>query len=341
MKKIGALILIIFVLISCKQDNDDNTLNVRLKWQYQTQFAGYIVAKEKGFYSEAGLNVNLEPAGPDLKPYLTVASGSDDIGIGVPNQIITAQSNDVPLVAVAQMMQDSPFRFVIKNANRIDSLQQLKGKDVGIWMGGDEAEFVSMLNSVGMELDDVNVIPQDFTVAPFLADQYVLSHVSVYNELNLIKANGYSHPDSLQIFSPKDYNSAILGDMLFCKKDFVEENTEKVTKFIEASIRGWKYAKENPEEAVDLVIKYNPELTKDHQLAQLKAALELIFTGNSLIEGIGFINEQEYQNAEDILFKSGQIKKDININDTYDMSAWKAVSDDVKKVSPSSKDKND
>lgn len=333
MKKIGLIFLTAFILFSCKTEKKEEELNVRLKWQYQTQFAGYIVAKEKGFYKNLGLDVNLEPAGPDLKPYLTVASGSDDIGIGVPNQIITAQSNGVPLVSVAQMMQDSPFRFVIKNKNRIDSLQQLKGKDVGIWMGGDEAEFVSILKSVGMNLDDVNVIPQDFSVAPFLQDKYILSHVSVYNELNLIKANGYSDKDSLQIFSPKDYNSAILGDMLFCKKDFLANNKVKVAKFIEGSILGWKYAKDHPDEAVDLVLKYNSELDKTHQLAQLNAALDLIFTGNSLKKGIGYIDEKEYQNAENILFSSGQLKKDINIKDTYDLSAWKAVSDDVKSVS--------
>ena len=331
MKKLGFILLISILFFSCRNDDKD-VLNVRLKWQYQTQFAGYIVAKEKGFYSDLGLNVKLEPAGPDLKPYLTVASGSDDIGIGVPNQIITAQSNDVPLVAIAQMMQDSPFRFILKNKNRIDSLQQLKGKDVGIWMNGDEAEFVAMLQSVGMKLSDVNVIPQDFSVVPFLQDSYVLSHVSVYNELILIKSHGYGHKDSLQILSPKDYNSAILGDMLFCKKEFVENNTEIVSKFIEASIRGWKYAKEHQDEAVDLVIKYNPELTKEHQLAQLKAALDLIFTGNSLTNGIGYIDKNEYRNAENILYNSGQIKKHVNIESTYDISAWEKVPLEVKTV---------
>ncbi|MCB0410444.1 MAG: ABC transporter substrate-binding protein [Flavobacteriales bacterium] len=333
MKKITIIVLTAFIVFSCKTEQKEEVLNVRLKWQFQTQFAGYIVAKEKGFYQEEGLDVRLEPAGPDLKPYLTVASGSDDIGIGVPNQIITAQSNGVPLISIAQMMQDSPFRFIIKNKNRIDSLQQLKGKDVGIWMGGDEAEFVAMLKSVGMNIDDVNIIPQDFSVAPFLEDKYILSHVSVYNELNLIKANGYADKDSLQIFSPKDYNSAILGDMLFCKKDYFEKNKDKITRFIQASILGWKYAKEHPNEAVDLVLKYNPELDKTHQLAQLNAALDLIFTGNSLTQGIGYIDEKEYQNAENILFNSGQIKEHINIKDTYDLSAWKAVADDVKNVS--------
>lgn len=333
MKKIGIILLAAFILFSCKTEQKEEVINVRLKWQYQTQFAGYIVAKEKGFYADLGLDVRMEPAGPDLKPYLTVASGSDDIGIGVPNQIITAQSNEVPLVAVAQMMQDSPFRFVIKNENRIDSLQQLKGKDVGIWMSGDEAEFVSMLKNVGMDINDVNVIPQDYSVAPFLQDKYVLSHVSVYNELNLIKANGYAHKDSLQIFSPKDYNSAILGDMLFCKKDYLLKNKDKVANFIEGSIKGWKYAKEHPNEAVELVLKYNSELDKTHQLAQLNAALDLIFTGKSLTEGIGFIDEKEYQNAEKILFNSGQIKDRVNIKDTYNLSAWKAVSNEIKNVS--------
>ena len=326
-------LFIVTILFGCNSCNKqkETTINLRLQWIPQTQFAGYIVAKQKGFYAGEGLDVNLLPAGPDLKPHLTVANGSDQIGIGVPNQIIAVRTNGVPLVAIAQIFQDSPNRYVLKKQNHIDSLQQLKGKKVGLWIGGDEVEFVSMLNTVGMTLNDVVVVPQEFSVVPFLEDQYVISMVTVYNELNLIQQQGYDG-DKLQILSPKDYNSAILGDMIFCKESYLNENPETVRKFLQASIKGWKYCLEYPEEALEIVMKYNPELNRNEQKYMLQACVNMIKAGSTFTNGIGFINETDYANTQRILQISRQIDKTVDIKTTFNLSAWNAIPDSIKKI---------
>lgn len=314
MKKISLILFAILLATSCKNNNND-TLKLRLKWQYQAQFAGYLIAQEKGFYDELGLEVEINSAGPDLKPYLTVASGSDDIGIGVPNQIVTAQSNDVPLVAIAQVMQDSPFRFVLKSENRIDSLAQLKGEKIGLWMGGDEAEFVSMLKTENLKLSDFQIIPQGFTVVPFLEDSYKLSHVSVYNELNQILANGYESDGALQVLNPADYDSDILGDLLFTTKSYAENNRHKISRFLEASYKGWRYAKDNPNEAIKIVLKFNPDLEKESQEKQLDAALALIFNQTTKENGFGYLSKDAFLKTIRILKDSKQIDKDVNVED--------------------------
>ncbi|MDB5227817.1 MAG: putative transporter, substrate-binding protein [Bacteroidota bacterium] len=313
---------------SCSKPKD-TTINLRLQWIPQTQFAGYIVAKQKGFYEAEGLKVNLNPAGPDLKPQVTVANGSDQIGIGVPNQVISARTNGVPLVTIAQIFQDSPNRYVLKSQNKIDSLKQLKGKKIGLWLGGDEAEFVSMLKTANMTLNDVTVVAQEYSVAPFLQDQYVLSMVTVYNELNLIQKEGYQG-DRLQILSPKDYHSAILGDMIFTTDKYIKDNPGTVQKFLTASIKGWKYCIDHPEEALDIVMKYNPELNRDEQKYMLTACIGLIKTGSSLTNGIGYINEDDYSNAQRILKISKQIDKEVDIKTTFNLSIWNEVPDSVK-----------
>ena len=325
------LIPIVVLCIGCNSCNKpkEGTINLRLQWIPQTQFAGYIIAKQKGFYDEEKLNVILNPAGPDLKPQVTVANGSDQIGIGVPNQVIAARTNGVPLVAIAQIFQNSPNRYVLKSQNRIDSLQQLKGKKVGLWLGGDEAEFIAMLQSAKMTLNDVSVVAQEYSVAPFLQDQYVISMVTVYNELNLIQKEGYQG-NKLQILSPKDYNSAILGDMIFTTDKYLNENSETVQKFLKASIKGWQYCIEHPEEALDIVMKYNPELDKEEQRYMLNSCLDLIKTGSSLTNGIGYIDESEYANAQRILRVSKQIDKEVDIKTTFNLSAWKAVPVSIK-----------
>ena len=335
--KMKYLIILLFpiglLLESCNSCNKPNeeTINLRLQWIPQTQFAGYIVAKQLGFYENEGLKVNLNPAGPDLKPQVTVANCSDQIGIGVPNQIISARTNGVPLVVIAQIFQNSPNRYVLKSKNKIDSLQQLKGKKVGLWLGGDEAEFISMLQTAKMTLNDVSIVAQEYSVVPFLQDQYVLSMVTVYNELNLIKKEGFQG-DKLQILSPKDYNSAILGDMIFTTDKYLKENPETVKKFLSASIRGWKYCIENPEKALDIVVKYNPELNRSEQEYMLDACINLIKSGNYLTNGIGYINEEDYINAQRILKNSKQIDKEVDIKTIFNNSILKSLPDSILKI---------
>jgi len=312
-------------------DSGMSSLSLRLKWIPQSQFAGFLVAKELGFYSDVGLDVELRPGGPDIKPQVTVAARTDDIGIGVVNHVIGARSNGVPLVAIAQVFQDSIYRYVLKSENAISDLRDLRGKKVGLWLGGREAQFVSMLATVGMSLSDVQVIPQEFSVTPFLEDEYILSQVTVSNELNLIRAAGYDG-DKLQILSPKDYDSAILGDVLFTTESFLAANRRKVELFLEASLQGWKFCLDQPEKALDIVLRFNPELKKDDQRLQMNAVLELLTSGSAQDYGIGYIDLTDYVNAEEVLFRSGQISTRVDPGSAIDLTAWQAVPEQVKRL---------
>ena len=102
-----------------------------------------------------------------------------------------------------------------------------------------------MLKFQGMTQNDVTIIPQEFSVVPFIEDEYVCSQVTTYGEMNFLAIKGWTK-DKLQILSPVDYNSAILGDLLFCKKDYLDKNLETVSKFLEASIKGWQFCILNP-----------------------------------------------------------------------------------------------
>jgi NitT/TauT family transport system substrate-binding protein len=323
--RVGALaIAIIAVAIGATiyfakfSGRNPNELNLRLEWYPQAQFAGYIVADRLGYYADEGLKVNIRPAGPDLKPMSTVADGTDDIGIGVSNQVALARSNGVPVKVIAQIFQDSANRYVLLSKNRINSLTNLRGKKVGLWLGGDEAEFVAMLASAGMNLSDVQVIPQGESVAPFLNGDYVLSEVTIYNELIQIE-NQLGNANSLQIVSPGEYNSAIVGDMIFVKESTVRDRRDQLVRFLRASLRGWRFAIQNPDKAVDLILAANPELNRDEQQRQLQAIIQLMLKGTSLND-IGKMNSGDYETMIRVLKQSGQLIGNINAADIYDGS---------------------
>lgn len=342
MKKIVVILISLAIIIAAiffwkfsnrnEQKNTELTkVSFRLLWFPHSQFAGYIIAQEKGFYKEAGLDVTIQPGGPDLSPTKSVASGADNIGIAVPNEIIAARSNGVPLVSIAQIFQDSPNRYILKKENSIKDLTDLKGKKVGLWLGGDEVEFIAMLKSRGMTEKDVKIIPQNYSVIPFLQDNYVCSQVTTYGEMNFLAAQGWT-ADKFQILSPKDYNSAIYGDLLFCSENYLKQHKKVVQNFLEASIKGWQYCIANPDEALKIVLAYNKELSADEQKLVLKSVIELVTTGDAKQYGIGYIDPKELENAERILFESGQIESRVDISKTYDSSVWDNIKNDIKKL---------
>lgn len=302
---------------------DSNELNLRLQWIVQAQFAGYIVADRLGYYSDEGLKVNIRPAGPDLKPLATVASGTDDIGLGVSNQVAVARANGTPVTIIAQIFQDSANRYVVLEKNRIGNLTELRGKKVGLWLGGDEAEFIAMLSTAGMSLSDVQVIPQGFSVSPFLNGDYVMSEVTVYNELLQIQ-NELRGKHELQIFSPSEFDSAIVGGMIFVAESTIKDKRDQLVRFLRASLRGWKYAISNPEKAVDLVASANPELKHDEQLEQLRAVNQLILNGISESE-IGAMKPKDYETMLRVLKTSGQLPRPVRVNDLFDDSLWSSA----------------
>ncbi|MBN2331030.1 MAG: ABC transporter substrate-binding protein [Candidatus Aenigmarchaeota archaeon] len=332
-KKVGLAVVVVIVVIACVfvirnlQKPDSSGLiqvRFRLQWTPQAQFAGYLVAKELGYYKDQGLDVEIRPAGPDLKPQNTVAAGSDDLAVGVANLIVASRSSGVPLKIIAQIFQDSANRYILKKENAIQSLHDLRGKKVGIWMGGDEAEFVAMLKTAGMTLNDVTVVPQGFSVAPFLNGEYVLSMVTTYNELNQIRDQGITD-DKLQIIAPGDYDAAIVGDALFTSERYIQENRDVTQKFLNASLKGWIFCAENPEKAIDIVLRFEKSLKREDQVKQLKEVMSLVLSGQAKSKGIGYMDRNYYVTAERVLFDSGQISKRVEPSAVFDDSLWQQV----------------
>ncbi len=306
-------------------------VSLRLQWFPQAQFCGFLVAKDKGWFREAGLDVDLRPAGPDLKPQVSVAAGTDDFGVGVSNQVITARANGVPLRIVAQIFQGSANRYVLRRRDAIQTLHDLRGRRVGLWTGGDEAEFVAMLHGAGMSLRDVEVVPQGYEVTPFLQGAYVLSQVTTYNELNQLRTNGLGD-DQLQILDPDTYQAAIAADMLFTTDDYLRRKPDVARKVVLASLRGWSFCLHHEEEALDAVLRAAPSLDRAQQRLQLREVNQLVSGGAARVEGIGAMKREAYATAERVLRMSGQLSNPVDLNTVFDDTIIRSLPAEVRQV---------
>jgi NitT/TauT family transport system substrate-binding protein len=127
------------------------------------------------------------------------------------------------------------------------------------------------------------------------------------------------------VLSPKNYDAAIDSDMLFTTERFINAHPQELRDFLAASMKGWQYCFQHPDEAVDIILKYNPELKRDEQKQQLMAVLQLISSGDATTKGMGFMNRNDYVTADRILFDSGQIKSHVDPNSVFDASIWQQL----------------
>lgn len=307
----------------------DETL--RLEWVMQGQFAGPIVAHDKGYYEEAGVTIELLPAGPDIKPAVTVAQGSDTFGLGHPNQIIAARSNGVPLVMVMQFGQKSATTYVARKDSGISSVSDMPGRSVGLWFGGDEHEFLAMLNAAGVSQEDVQIISQGFDIIAWLNGEYEVMQVTRFNELLQVYDNGFS-PEDLVLLNPEDYGVALISGGLFTTEDVINEKPDVVQGVVEATMRGWRDALADPAAAAEIVLKYNEELTLESQIGQIKAMADLICAGPTLEGAFGESVLADWETSQTVILEAGVIDSTVDLEEGFTNRFWDMVPAEYKQV---------
>ena len=237
---------------------DDLTL--QLKWVTQAQFAGYYVAKDKGFYEEADLNVEIKPGGPDIAPPQVIAGGGADVIIEWMPAALAAREKGVPLVNIAQPFKRSGMMLTCRKETGITSPEDFKGKTLGVWFFGNEFPFLSWMSKLGISTDGgadgVTVLKQGFNVDPIIQKQADCVSTMTYNEYWQVIDAGFS-PDDLVVFNYTDQGVATLEDGLYTTEENLAdpEMADKLARFVAASMKGWEFARENPDEAADIVLE--------------------------------------------------------------------------------------
>ena len=183
---------------------------------------------------------------------------------------------------------------------------------VGNWGLGNEYEILALLQKYDLPTD---YLAEDFTMDGFDQDDITLASAMTYNELGLVKNDydgGYKYGDTVGVIDMNDEGVAMLEDNIFCTKKFAEENPNTVKAFLYASMKGWKYAVENPEEAAEIVFEAGSSVSADHQNYMAKEVAKLVTTdtkGNT-VSDYGKMDEEAMQQTLDLC------KKYIKLDDS-------------------------
>ena len=266
-------------------------VTIQLKWVTQAQFAGYYVAKAKGFYKAADLDVTINPGGPDIAPPQVLAGGGADVIIDWMPSALASREKGVPLVNIAQPFKKSGLELTCRAETGIKKPVDLKGRTIGVWFFGNEYPFLSWMSKLAIKTDGgkdgVKVLKQGFNVDPLLQKQADCVSTMTYNEYWQVIDGGYK-PSQLVVFKYETEGVATLEDGLYASEVKLKDPAfvAKMAKFVKASMQGWDYARKNPDEAAKIVLAADTTgaQTEKHQKRMMGEIAKLLDTAGGKLD---------------------------------------------------------
>ena len=290
-------------------------VTLQSKWVVQSQFAGYYVAKAKGYYRQAGLDVTIKPGGPDISPEQVVLAGQADFGIDWMPSLLSFRDKGQDLVNIAQVFARSGTTEVTFKSSGINTFKKMRGKKFGVWILGNEFEQEAALVKNGMDPHkDVKLVKQNFDVVPFLKHEIDATSAMTYNELaQILEAKNpktgklYTLKD-LNVFKMSDLGTGMLQDGVFVKGSYLKDAAHRATavKFLVASFKGWIYCRNHVAACTNIVVSQGTALPRGHQTWQMNEINKLIWPNT---KGIGVMDPAAFATTAKISQTYKIIKK--------------------------------
>jgi NitT/TauT family transport system substrate-binding protein len=272
-------------------------VRLQLQWFTQGQFAGYIAAVERGFYSERGLDVQILEGGVDIVPQTVLAQGQADFAIAWVPKALASREQGAAITDVAQIFQRSGTYQVAFADSGIRTPADLRGKRVGNWGFGNEFELFAGMTDAGLTpATDVTLVQQQFDMQALLSREIDAAQAMSYNEYaQVLEA---TNPATGQLYQPSDFSvidwnetgTAMLQDAIWASTDRLQDPAyqDLTTRFIAGSLEGWAYCRDNVESCRDMVVAAGSTLGASHQLWQINEVNKLIWPSPA---GAGMIDE--------------------------------------------------
>jgi PAS domain S-box-containing protein len=270
--KYALILFAAFQLQTTGSAQQTQKVKLQLKWKHQFQFAGYYAAIEKGFYNEAGIEVLLIEASEGQNPSIAVIEGKAEFGVCT-SDILLMRSQGKPAVVLATIFQHSPQILIASKASGVNNVHDLAGKRIALEPNA--ADIIAFMNDEGISLDMCTIDHHSFDANGLLNGE--IDAISAYStdELFVVQQANFEHI----VISPLMGGIDFYGDVLFTTEQIIRKNPALVAQFREASLKGWVYAMNNPEEIIELIYtKYSTRHSIDHLRFEANHMKKLVMT---------------------------------------------------------------
>ncbi|MGE5758250.1 MAG: ABC transporter substrate-binding protein [Sideroxydans sp.] len=279
-------------------------VTLQLKWTHAFQFAGYYAAKEMGYYREAGLDVDIREALPADDPVRDVLGGKAEFGVGTSSLLLERKAGK-PVVALAVIFQHSAYVLIARQQTATQGIHDLVGKRVMLEPQSDE--LVAYLQREDIPFDRIIRVEHSYDTEALISGKVDAMAAYVTNQpydLDLAQL-------PYQIYTPRSAGIDFYGDNLFTSEHELQVHPERVKAFRAASLRGWKYAMEHPDELIDLIrAKYSQRHSRDYFRFEARQTMALIHP--ELIE-VGYMNPGRWRHIADTYADLGMLPRDYPI----------------------------
>ena len=305
------LVLIIFGAVFTSVNNtstETQTIGVRLKWLFFSNYSGAIAANENKFFP-SNWTVNINPGGFETDSIKLVASGSDQFGITSSIELLKARAKGVPVIAVCADFQKSPVAFLSLKSSNITNFKQIEGKKVGMKFGTDTCIiYYAILNKEGLDAKKVSEIPVKFSTLPLIEEEVdVFPSYFMTDPVNL-----EAKSIKLNIMTPDEYGITIYGNVLFTTEQLIKEKPEMVREFVRAYVKGWRWAVENPVENSMLFEKLNPKVPAKNQEEILKRTIPFLVVQGGM-DRFGSMNIDKWNATMETIKEGSSEMKDVDL----------------------------
>jgi NitT/TauT family transport system substrate-binding protein len=300
------LLLFFAVLISCSKQAEKtppDELTVQLKWFHQAQFAGFYVARDNGYYTGENLKVRFLEGGPGVDAAQSVVSGLADFAVVAPEDVLIKRSQGDPVTAIAAIYRRSAVVFVSMADSGITRPFDFMGKRVAVAgpagaIRDSEFQFYALMRKLKLDISGMELVPYDPEYADFFKGKVDVTPAYLTGGVIRMRQQGAK----LNLVWPGDYGVRFYSDTLMTSGQMIAQKAAVVTRFLRATLKGWREAIGDPEAAVTVTLKYVRSPDADLQKAMMEALLPLVHTGE---DHIGWMKAEDWNEMHQVLLDEG------------------------------------
>lgn len=278
-------------------------------WFAQAEHGGLYAAKEKGYYADAGLDLTISPGGPQVSATQIVASGKAQFGMAQADEILLARQNGIPLVTVFASFQTNPQGIMVHHNQNITSAEGLNNREVYVNSGAVYWEYLKK----AYKLDNTKVMAYTGSLAPFLANDTTAIQGYVTSEPYEMKQQNVDVDFLLNANS--GYNP--YANVLFTTESYAKDHQDIVKAYVEATVKGFNYYKDNYEEINVIIQKENPDIKLDSMKYASEAMNPLVFGGDAVDNGAGYMTQERWEKLADQMTEIGILTSKPDVSKAF------------------------
>ncbi len=314
MKAVRVAILILFLLPLASVASAEDVA-FRLNFKPAAPHVVYYLAKEKGWFQEAGINLQITPGTGSTDSVKLTAAGQFDLAESAASSLIVGRAQDIPVKAAAMIYQQSPTMLMVLESSGIKTLKDLIGKRIGVrYQGAVYPEYVALLKKNGIDKSQVKEIQIGIGETPLFVGQVDALSNYVQEAPRFEKQFG----KKLNLIRFTDYGVNFYGTSIITSEATAQKKPELIKKFVSTVARTWKYVETHPEEAVDALVKAIPELgDKAALVTELKIFMPLMKSPVTEKNGWGYMVKDRWETDINFFFDQEVIKKKVDVDSCY------------------------